>query len=183
MLHRLRFVIPVALFGALAIVLGFQLGRSDEQHARDLPSALLDRPMPDFALPPVEGRDVGLSDDDLRAAGVSILNVFASWCGPCRVEHPIWIEYAKSPDAVPVFGINYKDQPGDAAAWLKKLGDPYKGIGADLDGRVGIEWGVYGVPETFLIDREGRIVWKQIGIMTREDFEKKLLPQLARVKG
>ena len=183
LLFRLRFVIPIVAFAALAVVLAFQLGKQDDGHSRDLPSALLDRPMPDFALPALPGWSAGLTDEDIRAAGVSMLNVFASWCGPCRVEHPIWVEYAKRPDAVPVFGLNYKDPPENATDWLKKLGDPYKQIGADRDGRAGIDWGVYGVPETFVIDREGRIVFKHVGVMTREDLDQKILPLIAKLKG
>lgn len=183
LLFRLRFAIPVAVFAAIAIVLAFQLGKQEDDHARDLPSALLDRPLPDFALPPLPGSSAGLSDEDIRAAGISIVNVFASWCGPCRVEHPIWVDYAKQQDAVPVFGLNYKDTAENASGWLEKLGNPYKQVGADLDGRAGIEWGVYGVPETFVIDKEGRIVLKHVGVMTREDLDQKILPLIARLRG
>lgn len=98
--RRLRFIIPGVVFVAIALALAFGLGRQGDEHARDLPSALLDRPLPAFVLPPVKGYAVGLSDADVKAAGLSIINVFASWCGPCRVEHPIWMDYAKQPGAV-----------------------------------------------------------------------------------
>jgi cytochrome c biogenesis protein CcmG/thiol:disulfide interchange protein DsbE len=181
--RRLRFVIPAVVFIGIALALAFGLGRQGDEHARDLPSALLDRPLPAFALPPVKGDEVGLSDTDIKAAGVSILNVFASWCGPCRVEHPIWMDYAKRSDAVALYGLNYKDQPDNASDWLQKLGDPYGRIGADLDGRIGIEFGVYGVPETFVIDKTGRIVYKHIGVMTRKDLDETILPLIERLKG
>ena len=181
--RRLWFVLPVVVFVGIAAVLAFGLGRQGDEHVRDLPSALIDKPMPAFSLAAVKGRDSGLADTDLKAAGVSILNVFASWCGPCRVEHPIWMEYAKRPDAVPLFGLNYKDQPDNAANWLQKLGDPYKRIGADVEGRVGIDFGVYGVPETFVIDKTGRIVLKHIGVMTQKDLDETILPLVARLKG
>jgi len=183
LLVRLRYVIPIVLFAALAVVLAFQLGKQEDEHARDLPSALLDRPLPTFSLPPLSGMSAGLADGDIRKAGLSIVNVFASWCGPCRIEHPLWVEYARRPDAVPVFGLNYKDTPDNANAWLTKLGNPYKQIGADIDGRVGIDWGVYGVPETFLVDKDGRIVLKHVGVMTRDDFDNKFIPLIARLRG
>ncbi|MGD9538303.1 MAG: DsbE family thiol:disulfide interchange protein [Alphaproteobacteria bacterium] len=182
-IRRLWFVVPVLVFAGVALALGLGLGRQSEQGARDVPSALIDKPMPGFTLAPVKGYDAGLSDADIRAAGVSIINVFASWCGPCRVEHPLWVEYAKRPDAVALFGLNYKDKPDDAAGWLARLGDPYTRIGADLDGRVGIDFGVYGVPETFVIDGAGRIVYKHVGVMTQRDLDGKILPVIARLKG
>ncbi|MSO75098.1 MAG: DsbE family thiol:disulfide interchange protein [Alphaproteobacteria bacterium] len=181
--RRLWFVLPVLVFGAIAVAFAVGLGRQSDEHARDLPSALVDKPLPAFNLPPVEGHEVGLSDADVKAPGVSLLNVFASWCGPCRVEHSVWMAYAKQPDAVPLFGLNYKDQPSNAAAWLQKLGDPYKRIGADLDGRVGIDFGVYGVPETFVIDRAGRIVFKHIGVMTWKALDETILPLITRLRG
>lgn len=181
--RRLWFALPILVFVGIAAALVFGLGRQGDEHARDLPSALIDKPLPAFTLPPVEGYEVGLSDADIKAAGVSILNVFASWCGPCQVEHPIWMAYAKQSDAVPLFGLNSKDQPENAANWLKKLGDPYKLIGADRDGRVSIDFGVYGVPETFVIDATGRIVLKHIGVMTRKDLDQTILPLIARLKG
>ncbi len=182
-IKRLWFVLPVLVFVVIAVVLAVGLGRQSNEHARDLPSALVDKPLPTFNLPPVEGYETGLSDGDIKAAGVSLLNVFASWCGPCRVEHPVWMDYAKQPDAVPIFGLNYKDQPENASSWLKKLGDPYRKIGADLNGRVGIDFGVYGVPETFVFDKSGRIVFKHVGVMTRKDLDETILPLIARLKG
>jgi cytochrome c biogenesis protein CcmG/thiol:disulfide interchange protein DsbE len=110
---------------------------------------------------------------------VSVVNVFASWCVPCRVEHPLIQRLAT---VVPVHGINYKDQPEQAARWLAELGDPYTRTGADLDGRVAIDWGVYGIPETFVIDRDGRIVYKQIGPIPPDVLEEKLLPLIRKLQ-
>jgi cytochrome c biogenesis protein CcmG/thiol:disulfide interchange protein DsbE len=179
--RRLRFIVPALVFLVIALVLGYQLGRQNDAHQRDLPSALIDKPMPSFTLPPVEGTAKGLSDADIRAAAPALVNIFASWCGPCRVEHPLWVALAKE-GRVPVFGINYKDRPADAAGWLARNGNPYAGVGADLDGRVGIDWGVYGVPETFVIDREGRIVYKHVGVVMQRDLDQTLLPLLERLR-
>src|SRR3546814_5476407 len=113
----------------------------------------------------VEGRSAGLSSADL-AGEVSLVNVFASWCTACREEHPLFMEL-KAEGAVPIHGLNYKDKPADAAEWLGTLGDPYTRTGADRDGRVAIDWGVYGVPETFVVSAAGRIVHKQERKSTR----------------
>ncbi len=176
---RLRFILPVALFVALAVALGVQLLTGDPDK---VPSALIDKPVPEFALPPLKGYDVGLASADLKGGEVSLVNVFASWCGPCRIEHPLLMALAEA-GAVPLYGINYKDAPDDAAAWLERFGNPYAKMGADLDGRVGIDWGVYGVPETFVIDRRGRIVYKHIGVLTRDDLDETILPLLERLRG
>jgi cytochrome c biogenesis protein CcmG/thiol:disulfide interchange protein DsbE len=161
-----------ATFGVLAAVLAWQLvtGKPTE-----IPSALIDKSIPQFELEPIPGWDQGLSSADIAEGGVALVNVFASWCGPCRVEHPLLMDIAAQ-DILPVWGLNYKDQPKDAARWLQQLGDPYTQIGSDLSGRVGIDWGVYGVPETFVIDRQGRIVYKHIGVLTQLDWDKKILP-------
>jgi len=168
--------LPLAVFVALAIVLGWGLTRD----ADDIPSALLGKPVPEFSLPPVAGRMLGLSSDDLRGQ-VSLVNVFASWCVPCREEHPLFMQIAQE-EKVPLHGLNYKDQPRDVEKWLNALGDPYTRTGADLDGRVAIDWGVYGVPETFVIGADGRIAYKHIGPVTRETLDKTILPLVARLQ-
>jgi cytochrome c biogenesis protein CcmG, thiol:disulfide interchange protein DsbE len=168
-------VLPLVAFITIAVFLGIGL----TLNPREVPSPLIGRPVPEFALPPVLGRTLGLSDKDLKGQ-VSVVNVFASWCVPCRQEHPLIQRLSKE---VPVHGLNYKDQPQDAKRWLDELGDPYTRTGADLDGRVGIEWGVYGVPETFVIDRDGRIAYKQIGAITPGILEDKLLPLIRRLQG
>jgi cytochrome c biogenesis protein CcmG/thiol:disulfide interchange protein DsbE len=161
---------PLAVFLALAVLLGVGL----TLNPREIPSPLLNRPVPQFELAPVKGRTLGLSTADLRGE-VSIVNVFASWCVACREEHPLWMKLSAE-RIVPVHGLNYKDRPDDAATWLKELGDPYIRTGADIDGRVGIDWGVYGVPETFVVDKQGVIRHKVIGAITPKIVEERLLP-------
>ena len=173
---RLGFLVPVLVFMALVVILGIGLTLDP----RIVPSPLIGKPVPEFSLPPVKGRSLALASSDLKGE-VSLVNVFASWCVACREEHPIFMDLRKR-GVVPIHGLNYKDKPDDAARWLDELGDPYTRTGADLDGRVAIDWGVYGVPETFLIDREGRIAYKQIGPITPQILEEKILPMLRRLK-
>jgi cytochrome c biogenesis protein CcmG, thiol:disulfide interchange protein DsbE len=168
--RRLGFLLPVAVFAVVAVGLAIGLTRNPQE----IPSALIGKPVPAFALPPVQGRTLGLSDADLKGE-VSLVNVFASWCTACRYEHPLFMRL-KEGGVVPIHGLNYKDRPEDAAKWLDDLGDPYTRTGADLDGRVGIEWGVYGVPETFVISKDGLIVHKHIGPVSAKDLEDTILP-------
>ncbi len=175
-LRRLLFLIPVLVFIGLGIGLAVGLTRDPSV----LPSALIDKPAPSFALPPIEAKDgEGLSSADLKGK-VALLNVFASWCVPCRVEHPILLRLAQ--EGVPVYGINYKDPADQAAAYLDQLGDPYQRIGADRDGRVAIDFGVYGVPETFVIDQNGRIRLRHVGPIRPEDVDGELKPLLERLQ-
>lgn len=169
------FLLPIALFGVLAA--GFYAGLGTDSTV--LPSALIDQPAPRFALPPLAGEQQGFSSADLEGR-VSLVNIFASWCGPCRAEHPVLNALAKS-GRVPIYGINYKDKPDAAAVWIAELGNPYARIGTD-DGRVGIEWGVYGVPETFVVDRAGRIRYKHVGPLTQADVERTILPLVAKLE-
>ena len=173
---RLLYVLPVSAFVAIATALAIGL-TSDP---REIPSALIDKPVPEFSLPPVKGRAQGFSTADLTGQ-VSLVNVFASWCVPCRAEHPLLLRLATE-NVVPIYGINYKDAPDDAARWLGELGDPYTRTGADLDGRVSVDWGVYGVPETFVIDRAGRIVHKHVGALTPRDLNQTILPLIERLR-
>lgn len=172
LVRRLRFIVPAVLFVVLAVVLAWQLLTGDPDR---IPSALIDKSIPEFDLPPVKGFEDGLSSEDVRDTGVALVNVFASWCGPCRVEHPLLMALAEQ-NVVPIFGLNYKDAPNDASSWLERFGNPYQRTGADVDGRVGIDWGVYGVPETFVIDGEGRIIYKHIGVLTEPDLFETILP-------
>lgn len=169
-LRRLLLLVPMLAFVAIAIFLRAGLTRDP----REIPSPLVGKAVPRFSLPPVQGRTLGLSSDDLTGS-VSIVNVFASWCAPCRQEHPLFLQLQQE-RLVPIHGLNYKDRPEDASRWLDTLGDPYARTGADLDGRVGIDWGVYGVPETFVIDRDGRIAYKHIGPITARVLDEKLRP-------
>ena len=167
---------PLLVFVALAVLLGVGLTLDP----RELPSPLIDRPVPKFRLPAVQGRSLGLATEDLRGQ-VAVVNVFASWCTACREEHPLWMELARR-RAFPIHGLNYKDRPADAARWLGEMGDPYTRTGADIDGRVGIDWGVYGVPETFVVDKRGIIRDKLIGAITRKSVDEKLLPLVRRLQ-
>ncbi len=175
--RRLGLIVPVVILGVLVAVLGVGLTRDPSL----VPSPLIGKPVPEFDLPPVEGRSLGLSSADLRGGEVSLVNVFASWCTACRWEHPLLMAL-EDEGVVPVHGLNYKDAPEDAAAWLDTLGDPYTRTGADLDGRVGIEWGVYGVPETFVVDREGRIAYKHIGPIDERALQERILPLIERLR-
>ncbi|TAK82079.1 MAG: DsbE family thiol:disulfide interchange protein [Betaproteobacteria bacterium] len=176
-MFRLATLVPLLVVAGLVGVLAVGL-RHDP---REIPSPLIGEPVPRFALPAVRGRSLGLSTADLKGE-VSLVNVFASWCVACRDEHPVLMQM-KRQGLVPIHGLNYKDQPADAQKWLDEMGDPYTRTGADIDGRVAIDWGVYGVPETFVIDREGRIAYKQIGPITPELVDETLLPLIARLRG
>jgi cytochrome c biogenesis protein CcmG/thiol:disulfide interchange protein DsbE len=175
-LRRPALLAPLAVFAAIAVLLAVGLTRNP----REIPSPLIGKPVPKFELPPVRGRTLGLATADLKGE-VSIVNVFASWCVSCKEEHPIFMQMQRE-RLVPIHGLNYKDRPEDAQKWLDDMGDPYTRTGADIDGRVGIEWGVYGVPETFVIDREGRIAYKHIGPVTPKLLEETLRPLIARLR-
>jgi cytochrome c biogenesis protein CcmG/thiol:disulfide interchange protein DsbE len=164
------FVLPVVLLLGVAVL--FAVGLRHDPSI--VPSVLIDKPVPDFDLPPLLDDKPGLATTDLNGQ-VALVNVFASWCIPCRVEHPLFMHLAEQGE-VPVYGINYKDAPADAKRWLAELGDPYARIGADRDGRAGIEWGVYGVPETFVVDGTGTIRFKQVGPLSAEVLEKTIMP-------
>ena len=167
---------PLALFLAVGVLLAIGLTRDP----REIPSPLLGKPVPEFGLPAVMGRSLGLETGDLRDK-VSVVNVFASWCTACRDEHPLWMELARQ-RAFPIHGLNYKDAPQNASRWLDELGDPYTRTGADIGGRVGIDWGVYGVPETFVVDKHGMIRDKIIGAITPQIVEERLLPLVRKLE-
>ena len=167
---------PIVAFAALAVMLGWGLTRDPSV----LPSPLVGKLVPQFSLPPVKGRTLGLSSVDL-VGEPSIVNVFASWCVECRIEHPL-IMQMKARAVAPIHGLNYKDHPEDAARWLNTFGDPYTRTGADLDGRVAIDWGVYGVSETFVIGADGRIAFKHIGPLTAEILERTIIPLIDSLK-
>ena len=168
--------LPLALAAMLAVVLAWGLTRDPST----LPSTLIGKAVPEFALPPVKGRTLGLSSTDLKGE-VSLVNVFASWCVACREEHPLFMKLAAQ-GTVPLHGLNYKDQPDDAAKWLDSLGDPYTRTGADINGRVAIDWGVYGVPETFVIGADGRVAYKHIGPVTEDALAGTILPLVEELR-
>ena len=169
-MKSLRLLIPLAVFGIIAVFLFVGLSRDP----REIPSPLVDKPAPAFTLMQLHAPDQKLSTADMKGQ-VWLLNVWASWCVSCRVEHPLLVQLAQS-NVVPVIGLNYKDKVPEGLAWLKQHGDPYKLSVVDADGRVGIDWGVYGVPETFVGDKNGVIRYKHIGPVTAEALQKTILP-------
>jgi cytochrome c biogenesis protein CcmG/thiol:disulfide interchange protein DsbE len=179
--RRLLVLIPLALFLGLAVLFIIRLSSGDPSR---IPSALIGRPAPQTNLPPVEGlqRD-GQPVPGLDAAAfkgeVTVLNVWASWCVPCHDEAPLLVKLAGD-KRIRVVGINYKDQPDNARRFLGRYGNPFAANGADSNGRGSIEWGVYGVPETFIVGRDGRIAYKLIGPITPENLEAVLKPQIEK---
>ncbi len=172
----LRTLLPLGVFAVIAVALAVGL----TLNPRVIPSALIDQPVPQFDLPPLEASRGGLSTDDLSQGQVSVINVWASWCGPCRVEHPVLMEL-QARNVARVHGINYKDGAADAKQFLALLGDPYERVGVDREGRAAIDWGVYGVPETFVVDGRGHIVLKHVGPLSPRDLEEKILPAIEEV--
>ena len=166
----LKYLIPLALFTVLVVFLAIGLTRDPSK----LPSALLDKPAPTFRLPQLNDPAKTFSAEDMRGK-VWVMNVWASWCVACRVEHEHLFNYAKS-GVVPIYGLNYKDKREDALAWLGELGDPYVLSAVDLEGRVGMDYGVYGAPETYLIDKTGTIRHKHVGPVIPEVWNKEFLP-------
>jgi cytochrome c biogenesis protein CcmG/thiol:disulfide interchange protein DsbE len=181
MLRKLLFILPSAIFlGVMAFSLW---GLLSDRDPSAVPSNLIDKPVPAFDLPGVEGLETpGLSSALLADGKVKLINVFASWCVPCRAEHPVIEKLAKE-HGVTVYGLNYKDKPEDARLWLAELGNPYARIGADRKGRTAIDFGVSGVPETYLIDGEGVIRYQYIGPIVPLDLEEKILPILEEIGG
>ena len=172
-MRRLIFLVPLLLFAALAGY--FAIALFSGRDPRELPSALLDKPAPAFDLPGLtEGER--LSSAALRGQ-VVVLNIFASWCAPCRVEHPLLLRLARQ-EKIHLVGIAYKDRPEDSRRFLAELGNPYRTTGIDRDGRTGIDFGLYGVPETYVIDRQGHIRKRFVGPLTPGLVERELLPLL-----
>jgi cytochrome c biogenesis protein CcmG/thiol:disulfide interchange protein DsbE len=177
--RRLRALLPLAIFVGVLAFLGVGL----KGNPRELPSALIDKPAPSFRLttlatPLAPERTFGSAD--LRGQ-VWVLNVWASWCTACRLEHPLLVEFARS-NTVPIYGLNYKDAPPDAQRWLANFGDPYQHSFSDRDGRVGMDFGVYGAPETFVIDAAGRVRFKHVGPLTPEVLQEQIVPLVRRLR-
>ena len=171
-MKSLRFLVPLVLFAALAWFLYAGLSLNP----REVPSPLIGKPAPAFALPRLDDPTQTVKREDLLGK-VWVMNVWASWCAPCREEHPLVVAFARE-RKVPVIGLNYKDRPGDARTWLERLGNPYAATLIDFDGKVGIDFGVYGVPETFVIDAQGVVRFKHVGVLTRQVISQKIEPLL-----
>jgi cytochrome c biogenesis protein CcmG/thiol:disulfide interchange protein DsbE len=173
----MRFLIPLAVFAVMVIFLAIGLTLDP----REVPSPLIGKPAPAFSLPVVADAEQSLSPADFLGQ-VVLVNVWASWCVSCRQEHPVLLNLAQQ-NVVPVYGLNYKDQRDAAQGWLRQYGNPYIASAFDADGRAGIDWGVYGVPETFVIDKQGLIRHKHTGPVTPEALEKDILPLVRQLQG
>ena len=172
----LKYIIPLLLFIILAVFLGLGLNLKPN----DIPSPFINKPAPEFSAPKLNAPGEKLTPADLKGQ-VWLFNVWASWCVSCRAEHPILNQFAKQ-YAVVIIGLNYKDEPEDAKTWLKTLGNPYNVSIMDQDGRIGIDYGVYGVPETFVIDKKGLIRYKHTGPVAAEDVQKIFLPLITKLE-
>ena len=170
-------LLPLVALVALVAVFALNMDR-DPSLVR---SVLIDKPAPIFTLPAVAGLPVPGFDTAKLQGQVTVVNVFASWCIPCRDEHPV-LEALKQKTGVALYGINQKDAPNNATAFLAQLGNPYDAVGADVDGRASIDWGVYGVPETFVVDAKGVIRFKHTGPLAMADIDREIIPAIARAK-
>lgn len=172
-----RFLLPLSLFIVLAAFLFVGLGLNP----REVPSPLIDKPAPAFRVSQLHAADQSISPEDMKGK-VWLLNVWASWCVSCRQEHPLLVELSRQ-NIVPIIGLNYKDGRNEGQGWLREWGNPYVLSAFDADGRIGIDYGVYGVPETFVIDKSGVIRYKHIGPLTAEAVERKILPKVRELNG
>jgi len=174
--------LPLIAFACLAALLFLRLGASDPAR---IPSALIGQSAPPLTLPGLDGA-AGLTDADLRMGHVTLVNVFATWCEPCHIEHEHLMALAADPTlhakGVAIYGVAQKDSSENVRRFLGAKGDPYAKVGLDADGRAGIDWGVYGVPETFIVDRNGRIRYKHVGPLSEDDIQREILPRVARLK-
>ncbi len=175
-MRRIVFLFPIVVFAIIGAFFAYGLTRDPS----NIPSQLIDRPLPAFDLPAIQGMSEGMSTDDIKGE-VALVNVFASWCISCHVEHPVLMQLSKA-GAVPIYGLNWKDKPGDGKAWLDRYGNPYLRIGDDAQGRVAIDLGVTGAPETFVIDKEGRVRFKVIGPITEQYWVETLEPLIEKLR-
>jgi cytochrome c biogenesis protein CcmG/thiol:disulfide interchange protein DsbE len=181
---KLAFAAPLAVFALLGVLFAVALRGGDPSR---LPSALVGKPAPEFALPPIAGQDPagkvvpGFSRADLATGEPSVVTVWASWCGPCVQEQPTLMAF-KARYKVRLFGINYKDEPAAARRFLARLGNPFDANGADRSGRAAIDWGVYGVPETYVVDGKGQVVYRLVGAVTEDAIKRQILPAIEKAK-
>jgi len=173
----MKFAIPLLVFAALVAFFAVGLTRDP----REVPSPFIDKPAPAFRLEQLHEPKAAFAPEDMKGK-VWMMNVWASWCVSCRVEHPLLVDLARR-NVVPIVGLNYKDKREDGIGWLAKFGNPYTLSAHDVEGRAGIDYGVYGVPETFVIDKQGVIRHKQIGPITPEALERKILPLIKKLQG
>lgn len=173
----LRYLIPIVFFMVLVGLLGWGLTRDPTL----VPSPLINKPVPTFTLPELKNPENHFSSARLAEGKVTLVNVWASWCVSCRAEHPMLMQIAHN-GVVPIYGLDYKDTRADAMTDLNEFGNPYSVVAQDLDGKVGINWGVYGVPETYVVDGKGIIRYKQIGPITPEIWRKTMLPLIRRLQ-
>lgn len=173
-----KYLIPFGIFAVLVVLFVVGLGLDP----REVPSPLIDKPAPEFELPRLHDPEETFGRADLLGNGVSLVNVWASWCTACRQEHPFLMDLSRQ-GAIPIYGLNYKDERADALGWLRRFGDPYAASAFDHDGRVGIEWGVYGVPETFIVDGRGTIRYKHIGPLNEQVWQEKIMPIIDDIRG
>jgi cytochrome c biogenesis protein CcmG/thiol:disulfide interchange protein DsbE len=171
-----RRVLPVVLFLLLVAILGYGLTRDPSL----VSSPLIGKPMPEFSLPLLSDAQKNIGSSDLRG-NVYLLNVWASWCAACRVEHPLLMQLSEQ-GVLPIYGLNYRDSREDARAWLERYGNPYQAVAFDAQGDVGMDLGVYGAPETYLVDRNGVIAYKHIGPVTDEVWQQQLRPKIAELQ-
>jgi cytochrome c biogenesis protein CcmG/thiol:disulfide interchange protein DsbE len=177
-------IAPALIFAGIAALFAFALTSGDPSK---LPSALIGKPVPQTEFPALEGLQnagtpaPGFTSADLGHGKVSVVNFWASWCGPCVEEQPLLIEL-QSRSGVDLYGVNYKDQTTSARRFLGRYGNPFKAVGTDANGRGAIEWGVYGMPETFVVNGEGKIAYKHVGPISKESLERKLIPAIEAAK-
>ncbi len=174
---KARYLIPLGVFLVMVVFLGIGLTLDP----REVPSPFIGKPAPAFTLDQLHDTSATISPDDMKGK-VWLLNVWASWCVSCRAEHKV-INRLANMKLVDVVGLNYKDQPEDARRWLKRLGNPYLASAMDIEGKAGIDWGVYGVPETFVIDQQGVVRYKHIGPVTDQSLDETILPLIHKLKG
>jgi cytochrome c biogenesis protein CcmG/thiol:disulfide interchange protein DsbE len=175
-MKRLLFLAPIA--GVLVLLGVFFVGLGRDPRA--LPTVYQDKPLPPFSAPPLRPGEAPLTNADLQGGEPVLLNVFASWCAPCRVEHPVFMRLKA--EGVTIHGLNWQDRPGDGLRWLAEFGDPYARIGEDAAGRTGIELGVAGVPETFVIDKRGRVRYRHVGAVTPDVWRGKIEPLMEKLR-
>ena len=175
--RRLLVLLPVALFFVLAALFLMQLVSGRD--VAEIPSALIGHAAPQTSLPPLEGTGMPGIESSGFAGKVTVVNVWASWCGPCRDEHPFLLGLSRD-SRIELVGMNYKDEPDNARRFLGSFGNPYKAIGVDAAGRAAIDWGVYGVPETFVVGRDGKILFKHVGPVTEQSLARTLMPEIEK---